>query len=481
MKSHSVRVAALSLGLLALGRIAGADNPLILDQFTADPTARVFNGKIFLYASHDIPAAPGRGRGAWFVMEDYHVFSSENLLDWTDHGVIVAQDKTEWTNPAGYAMWAPDCVERNGKFYFYFPAPARPSPNAPARGRGGGGGSRIGVAIAEKPEGPYIAQPAPIAGIGGIDPCVFIDKDGQAYLYVAGGRISVAKLKENMVELADGPLTVPGSNAADAATRPAGRGPSDPRVQVIPNLPTRGLIEGPFVFERNGIYYMTYPHVENRTERLEYAMGPSPLGPFTFAGVIMDELESGCWTNHHSLVQYKGQWILFYHDKDLSPNFDKNRAARADYLTFNPDGTIQKVIPTLRGVGIADAKRPIQVDRFSSKSEQGAAVSFINDLNRHAGWKATLSGKNSWVQYNRVEFGNGLKTLNIRVASPSYGVVEVRLDKADGPLLARVPFEKSLDWKTLTAKLDEVPTGMHDLVVTTPEQTEVHVDWVSFE
>ena len=155
---------------------------------------------------------------------------------------------------------------------------------APAGGGGGGGGNRIGVAIADKPEGPYVPQPTPIAGIGGIDPCVLIDpKDDQAYIYVAQGRFSVAKLKPNMLEL-------------------------DSQPQVIPNLPTQGLIEGPFVFERNGIYYLTYPHAANVTERLEYAIGKSPTGPFTVTGVIMDQSASGCWTNHHSLFQYNGQW-----------------------------------------------------------------------------------------------------------------------------------------------------------------------------
>ena len=127
---------------------------------------------------------------------------------------------------------------------------------------------------------------------------------------------------------------------------------------MIDNLPTKGLLEGPFVFERNGIYYLTYPHVENKTERLEYAISSSPMGPFRPIGVIMDESASGCWTNHQSIVEYKGQWYLFYHDKDLSPDFDKNRSIRADRLFFNADGTIQKVIPTLRGVGDGETPAP---------------------------------------------------------------------------------------------------------------------------
>src|ERR1051326_9179549 len=153
-----------------------ATNPLIMDQFTADPTARVFEGKIYLYPSHDIKAPPEyKGRPNWFCMEDYHVFSSDNLTDWQDHGVIVRQTEVPWANPTAYSMWAPDCVFKNGKYYFYFPAPAKPAPDQP-RSRG----FRVGVAIADKPYGPFAPVEKPIEGVNGIDPCVLIDKDGSA-------------------------------------------------------------------------------------------------------------------------------------------------------------------------------------------------------------------------------------------------------------------------------------------------------------
>src|SRR5436190_17970413 len=289
MQNYKLHLLALSCGLLSV-HSALATNPLIMDQFTADPTARVFEGRIYVYPSHDILAGPGRGRTNWFRMEDSHVFSSENLTDWTDHGVIVSQTNVDWTNPTAYAMWAPDCVFKNGKYYFYFPAPGK-----------GTRGSKIGVAIADKPYGPFKPEPKPIDGLNGIDPGVLMDKDGSVYVYVAGGsRISVAKLKDSMLEL-------------------------EFRPQMITNLPTAGLIEGPFPFERDGIYYLTYPHVQDKVERLEYATSRSPLGPFQPTGVILDESTSGCWTVHQSLVEYQGQWYLFYHDRDLSPNFDKAR------------------------------------------------------------------------------------------------------------------------------------------------------------
>ncbi|MGB8375272.1 MAG: family 43 glycosylhydrolase, partial [Salegentibacter sp.] len=296
----------------------GAQNPLIRDQFTADPTARVFGDSIYVYPSHDIVPPKGEGRPGWFNMADYHVFSSRNLSDWKDHGVIVSQEKVDWVNPDSYSMWAPDCVYKNGKYYFYFPSTPK---DTTAYGKG----FAIGVAIAEKPAGPFVPQKEPLENVHGIDPNVLIDKNGHAYLYWAEGDLYVAKLKDNMLELASEP-------------------------SKIENLPKEGLKEGPFAFERNGIYYLTYPHVENKTERLEYATSQDPMGPFKVQGVIMEESPSGCWTNHQSVVKYKDQWYLFYHDRDLSPDFDKNRSIRADSLFFNTDGTIQKVGRTARGV-----------------------------------------------------------------------------------------------------------------------------------
>jgi len=224
-----------------------AQNPLIRDQYSADPSARVFGDRVYVYPSHDILATEGRGRVGWFCMEDYHVFSSANLTDWTDHGMIVQQNKVPWVKPDSYSMWAPDCIYRNGKYYFYFPS--TPKDTSYARG------FTVGVAIADKPEGPFVPQPAPILHVRGIDPNVFIDKDGQAYLYWSQGNIYCAKLKENMVELASDPV-------------------------VLEALPNKGLKEGPYLFERNGTYYLTYPHVENKTERLEYAIGKKSTRAF---------------------------------------------------------------------------------------------------------------------------------------------------------------------------------------------------------
>lgn len=426
-----------------------AQNPIITDQFSADPSARVFGDRVYLFPSHDILAKEGKGRAGWFCMEDYHVFSSPNLSDWTDHGMIVTQNKVPWVKSESYNMWAPDCIERNGKYYFYFPA----TPKDSSYGRG----FAIGVAIADKPDGPYIVQSEPIKNARGIDPNVFIDKDGQAYLYWAGGNIYAAKLKENMMELASDPI-------------------------ILKELPTKGLKEGPYLFERNGIYYLTFPHVENKIERLEYTMGNNPLGPFNNRGIIMDESASGCWTNHQSVIRFKNQWYLFYHNNDLSPQFDKNRSVRLDSLFFNDDGTIKKVIPTLRGVGLTTATKEIQIDRYSKISDKGVSIAFIDTTDRFKGWKTILNKTGAWVQYNSVDFGKKfLKTLSAKALSETGGIIQVRTKSINGPILAEINIAKSNGWKINRAKVAKFEAGLQNLFVVSKDGKPVELDWISFE
>jgi len=446
---HLLTLAWLVVSITLITHTTQAQNPFIRDQFTADPTARVFNNRVYVYPSHDILATEGKGRVKWFCMEDYHVFSSDDLTDWTDHGVIVTQNKVPWVKPDSYSMWAPDCIFRNGKYYFYFPTTPKDTTNV-------GRGFTVGVAVADKPEGPFVPQPEPIKNVRGIDPNVLIDKDGQAYLYWSAGNIFGAKLKANMLEL-------------------------DSEVKILGDLPTKGLKEGPFVFERNGIYYMTYPHVENKIERLEYATSTSPLGPFKITGVIMDEFP-GCWTNHHSLVDFKNQWYLFYHHNDYSPKFDKLRSIRVDSLFFNADGTIKKVEPTLRGVGLTKADKAIQIDRYSKIAASGVAIDLLDSSNTFKGWKTVFNSPGAWIQYNTVDFGKKkTKSVIVNAKAASDATLQIRTNTIDGPLLAEIKVSKSTDWRTVNAAVSGAKPGIHHLVVITKSTGTVEVDWIRFE
>ncbi len=451
-----------------------AQNPVIRDQFTADPTARVFNNKVYLYPSHDIVPPEGQ-RQDWFCMEDYHMFSSENLTDWTDHGVIVTQNKVPWVRPDSYSMWAPDCVERNGKYYFYFPS-------APKDGRGFG----VGVAIADSPEGPFIPEPEPIKGINGIDPCVLLASDGNAYIFWGAGRC--AKLKDNMKEIAD-----------DTPTETVKWGDREfemKGVNCLKGLPSRQA-EGPFAFEYNGNYYLTYPYVRENTEVLGYAMSKNPMGPYEYKGLIMPEHENGCWTNHHSIVNYKGQWYLFYHQNAFSPRDDKRRSVQIDKLYFNPDGTIQEVKKTMRGVGINQATERIEIDRYSEASSD-VTTQLIDTVNTFRSYEATLPAKGSWIKYKDIDF-SCLTDGYVLVSAKAAGNTKffIREKDANGKILAEIDMtvkpetpagmpamfrrDFSNQWLTQTAALNYTPKGVSDLVITCEGDAGISVDWVQFK
>ena len=465
----------LKLFLLSVPLTAAAQNPVISGQFTADPTARVFNNKVYMYPSHDIFPPEGT-RQDWFSMEDYHVFSSEDLVNWQDHGVIVTQNKVPWVRPNSYSMWAPDCVYRNGKYYFYFPS-------APAKG----GGFGVGVAIADNPEGPFIPEPEPIKGINGIDPCVLLASDGNAYIFWGAGRC--AKLKDNMKELAD--------DNPKEVVKWGNREIEMVGVNCLKDLPNRQA-EGPFAFEYNGNYYLTYPYVRENTEVLAYAMSKNPMGPYEYKGIIMAEHANGCWTNHHSIVNYKDQWYLFYHHNAYSPKDDKRRSAQIEKLYFNADGTIQEVKPTLRGVGINQANSRIDVDRYSAAAN-GVELAYLDTTNTFRGWEVKLPKKGAWLTYNDVDFSNisGKAYMTANVKADKNTKIVIRENNKSGKVIATLKLQVEPEggnnggtmmrrrsyvgqWHAVTAQLNYIPKGVTNLYISC-EGEGASIDWLQFK
>ncbi len=393
--------------------------------------------------------------------------------------MIVTQNKVPWVRRDSYSMWAPDCVERNGKYYFYFPS-------APAEGRGG---FAVGVAIADRPEGPFIPEPEPIKGINGIDPCVLQASDGNAYIFWGNGRC--AKLKPNMKELAD--------DTPREKVKWGEREFEMMGVNCLKDLPNRQA-EGPFAFEYNGNYYLTYPYVREKTEVLGYAMSKNPMGPYEYKGLIMAEQPNGCWTNHHSIVNYKGQWYLFYHHNYFSPSDDKRRSVCIEKLYFNADGTIQEVKQTLRGVGINKATERIEIDRYSSASND-VTEALIDTVNTFRSYQATLPDKGSWIQYNDIDFGvldDCYMMINVKAADNTE--LCVREKNAKGKVIARIKltvkpqepangnpmmnrFRRDLrnQWLTQTVNLEYLPKGVTDLCITNEGDGALSVDWMQFK
>ena len=315
------------------------NQPLVSHIYTADPSAHVFNGRIYIYPSHDTATGtPQDDLGSHFDMRDYHVLSMDSVGGTvTDHGVALDIKNVPW---AGRQMWAPDAAYANGKYYLYFPVKNKKDI------------FQIGVATSDKPEGPFIAEKQPMKNSYSIDPCVFKDDDGKFYMYLGG--------------IWGGQLQRWNNNKYDSSG--ANRKPEEPAIlprmsQMNPDMKSlagelkeiqlldkngkaftekdndKRFFEGPWVFKYKGQYYFTYSTGD--THNLCYATGSSPYGPFTYQGIILNPVVG--WTNHHSIIEFKGKWYLFYHDSQLSGEQTHLRNVKVTALNFNEDGTIQTI------------------------------------------------------------------------------------------------------------------------------------------
>ncbi len=316
-----------------------SDKPIITHLYTADPSAHVFEGKIYIYPSHDRETdIPDNDNGDQYDMVDYHVFSLDAIGGpVTDHGIALALENVPW---ASKQLWAPDAAFKDGTYYLYFPA------------RDKEGVFRVGVASSKRPEGPFTAEPQPIAGTYSIDPCSFVDDDGQAYLYfggIWGGQLQkwrtgkfdpngtepanhepaigprVAKLSADMKSL-DGEVRE--VSIVDASGKPLLAGDHD-----------RRFFEAPWLHKRGDTYYFSYS--TGNTHYLCYATSKSPMGPFTYRGRLLEPVLG--WTTHQSIVEFKGKTYLFHHDASLSGGKNHLRSVKVKEIVYDADGLMRVV------------------------------------------------------------------------------------------------------------------------------------------
>jgi arabinoxylan arabinofuranohydrolase len=288
-------------------------NPLVPFRSSTDPDVSVWDGVVWMYCSQDHQKQPGDS-GSYDNMDGYHAFSSSDLVHWTDHGEVMHSRDVPW-GKKGW-MWAPGAARKDGKYYLYYPHKDLEDV------------WRIGVAIGDTPAGPFKDIGKPIEGIKGIDPKIFIDDDGQAYLY--NNSASVAKLKPNMIELAEAPSKIvygPPSVMEDVQKR---------------------FGEGSFMHKRNGKYYYSYTNFKNKNPlQGYYAIGDSPYGPFEWKGAFAPKPSEA--QNHHSIIEFKGQWYFFYHintpmaQRQAMGWNGGRRIACFDRLYYNEDGTIKMI------------------------------------------------------------------------------------------------------------------------------------------
>jgi Glycosyl hydrolases family 43 len=319
-----------------------AQQPLVSHIYTADPSAHVFNGRIYIYPSHDVVTDKSNTNGDHFDMRDYRVLSMDSIGGKVeDHGVALNLSDVPW---AERQLWAPDAAYRNGKYYLYFPAKDK------------AGIFRIGVAVSKSPVGPFIAQPNSIKNSYSIDPCVFQEDSGESYMYfggIWGGQLQqwekgvfdqeenrkevrtadqvaitakVARLKPSMLEFSEEPKDVV---LLDSLGKPLLTGDHEKR-----------FFEGAWVFKHQNKYYFTYS--TGNTHKISYAIGDSPYGPFTYKGVVLSPVQG--WTTHHSIIHFKGSFYLFYHDTQLSGK-SHLRNIKVAPLKILDNGSIETVHP----------------------------------------------------------------------------------------------------------------------------------------
>ena len=313
--------------------------PLVTHMYTADPSAHVFNGKLYIYPSHDIETdVPASPEGDSFDMKDFHVLSMDSVgSEVVDNGEALNIKDVPW---ASRQLWAPDAAEKNGKYFLYFPAKDKTNI------------FRIGVATSDSPTGPFKAEAEPIKDSFSIDPAVFKDDDGSHYMYfggIWGGQLQrwttgsyqaedvypasnepalspkIARLSDDMLQFAEAPRDV---KIVDGGGLP-----------ILGTDTNRRFFEAAWVHNYNGKYYFSYSTGD--THYIAYAIGDTPYGPFTYKGVVLTPVLG--WTSHHSIVEHQGKWYLFYHDSSLSGGDTHLRSVKVTELTHNDDGTIKTI------------------------------------------------------------------------------------------------------------------------------------------
>lgn len=421
--------------VLSISLVAVSQNPVIQTVHTADPAPLVHNDTLFLYTGHDEDETTEKG----FIMKDYLLFSTTDMVNWTHHGPVFATESLGWAAPLNAN--AAQVAFRNGKFYYYI------SPWSALKD----GGDCIAVGVSDSPYGPFkdaIGKPLiePSQTKYGkhlwedIDPTVLIDDDGQAYMYWGNNSLYSVKLNEDMISYSGDIITY------DIKDKSA-FGPD--------------FEEAPWLIKRNGIYYLLYAaHIP---EAIYYSTATSPLGPWKYGGVVMKAMAQGSNGNHPGVVQYKGQWYLFYFNQDLPGGHDKKRAVNVIPFDFNPDGSIPELPHSKEGV----VKAVKNLDPYSRNEAETIAWEEGVETAKHekTGIYVTDINNNDYIKVRSVDFGKGAKTFEASVAATEGGTIEIRLGSNTGQLISTCPVKQTgdmLKWETITGKTSRV-SGVHDL------------------
>ncbi|WP_405143132.1 family 43 glycosylhydrolase [Sphaerisporangium sp. NBC_01403] len=439
---------ALLCAVTLIPGTARADNPIVQTIYTADPAPLVYNGRVYLYTGHDEDGS------TYFTMKDWRVWSTTDMVNWTDHGSPLSVATFSW---AKSDAWAGQTIYRNGKFYWYVPTTNRST-----------GRMAIGVAVSDSPTGPFTdAIGRPLVENGEIDPTVFIDDNGQAYLYWGNPHLSYVKLNTDMISYSGSVTQIPlttagfGTRSGDA------------------NRPTL-FEEGPWVYKRNGLYYIVFA-AKCCSEFIAYSTATSPTGPWTYRGTIMPT-QGSSFTNHPGVIDYNGGSYFFYHNGALPGGGGFTRSVAVEKFAYNADGTIPTINMTTTGAPQVGTLNPyLRQEAETIAWESGVETEPSSEGGMNVGWIEN----GDYVKVKGVAFGSGAASFSARVASAtSGGRIELRLDGVNGALVGTCTVAGTGGWQTWTTVTCPVngAMGTHDLYFkyTGGSGTLFNVNWWQF-
>lgn len=409
-------------------------NPIVQTLYTADPAPLVYNDRLYVYTTHD------EDQSTWFNMNDWKVYSTNDMVNWTDHGTILRYSDFEW---AKGDAWAAQCIEKNGKFYFYVPVVSK------INNKGA-----IGVAVGDSPLGPFydvLGKPLVQSDWGDIDPTVFIDDDGQAHMYWGNPKLKYVKLNEDMISYSGDIIEVPMTEESFG------------KREGNPERPTK-YEEGPWLYKRKDLYYLFWPGGP-LPEFIGYSTSKSVDGPWKYGGIIMPA-EGKSFTNHPGVIDFRGKTYFFYHNGGLPGGSGFTRSVCVQELQFNKDGSIPPMKMT-EGItkGIATLN-PYQLTQAETISWSEHVKAFQNDK---VGVFVKALQNGAYTSAKNVDFGDiGASAFSARVGTTHNGGVtmEIRLGSQEGPIAGtvKVPLTGGDDrWEVVNVKLDRKITGVQDV------------------
>lgn len=439
-----------SILIIAFGILVSsvsAQNPIVQTHYTPDPAPMVHGDKVYVYTGEDVPGFD------FYYMTKWRVYSSEDMVNWTDHGAPLTLEDFSW---AVDRAWASQCIERDGKFYWYICAQTDQNDMG------------IGVAVSDSPTGPFkdaIGKPLIANGSWShIDPSPYIDDDGQAYLYWGNAHLYYVKLNEDMISYSGDIIEVPQSVASFGGVRrprnQEGDRQEDPPVEANKDV----FIEGPWFYKRNGIYYQLFAGMEKGKECLSYSISDSPTGPWQYQGRVMVDQPTNSFTNHGGVVDFKDKSYLFYHTALLPGGGSYGRSTAVEEFEYETDGKIPNIqisdgpgpIATINPYERVEAETIAWAEKCSTREDEKVGV-YVSDIR-----------KDGFIKVRAVDFGDTApSTFSASLAAGLQGgVLEVYADSVGGIKLASIDVPRTggwQEWKTIQTEIENPVRGVKDL------------------